>query len=225
MARNNSGFFDRAAWANNAGRTKRPTKRMVTITSVPSTAMRPRLFDAAPPAAPMRNSIGTSARSSNRSIARAARPTGLCVPDIGNTSAVEDIASANASQSALIGGRLATISAPPINAAVSSISAAPIPNTIFRIATRRRKLSSSPIENSKSTMPSSANGLIPSGSEIDTQSSAGYCPVSAPSPNGPAKMPTRMKPITGLILKRAKVGMTMPAAPKMVIASLSAGVI
>ena len=38
-------------------------------------------------------------------------------------------------------------------------------------------------------------------------------------------MPTRMKPITGLILKRVKAGMTIPAAPRMVSASLSAGVI
>src|SRR6185503_13103025 len=41
---------------------------------------------------------------------------------------------------------------------------------------------------------------------------------------GPARMPTMMKPITGLMRKRAKVGMTMPAAPRMVRASDKAGV-
>ena len=41
--------------------------------------------------------IGTSARSSNSSIANAARPTGLWVPTIGSTSAVEDSASARPS--------------------------------------------------------------------------------------------------------------------------------
>src|SRR4051812_7467432 len=34
-------------------------------------------------------------------------------------------------------------------------------------------------------------------------------------------MPTRMKPITGLIRKRAKVGITIPAAPRITSASLS----
>jgi hypothetical protein len=38
-------------------------------------------------------------------------------------------------------------------------------------------------------------------------------------------MPTMMKPITGLMRNRAKAGMTMPAAPRMVSASDSAGVI
>src|SRR5688572_12750894 len=41
---------------------------------------------------------------------------------------------------------------------------------------------------------------------------------------GPAKIPTMMKPMTGLIRKRAKAGMTIPAAPRMVRASDKAGV-
>ena len=41
--------------------------------------------------------IGTNARSSNSSIANAARPTGLVVPTSGSTSAVEESASASPS--------------------------------------------------------------------------------------------------------------------------------
>ena len=37
---------------------------------------------------------------------------------------------------------------------------------------------------------------------------------------GPARTPTMMKPITGEIRKRANVGMTIPAAPRIVSASL-----
>ena len=67
-------------------------------------------------------------------MARAARPTWLCVPEMGRTSAVDDMASASASSAGSI-GQPNTISAPPISSAVSSISAAPMPNTIVRIAT------------------------------------------------------------------------------------------
>ena len=47
--------------------------------------------------APSANTIGTSARSSNSSIASAERPTGLCVPTSGMTIAVDDSASARPS--------------------------------------------------------------------------------------------------------------------------------
>ena len=175
MARNSSDFFDRAAWANRAGSRNRPATRMARITRVPLSATAPRLpaLAAAPPAAPIRNSIGTSARSSNNSIASAARPTGLWVPLIGSTSAVELIASARLSHNALCVGQSTATRKPPISAAVPSISAAPIPNTIRRIANSRLKLSSRPIPNSSRTIPSSANGVIPSGSVIVTASSHG----------------------------------------------------
>src|SRR5690606_6166357 len=48
---------------------------------------------------------------------------------------------------------------------------------------------------------------------IVTCLSHGKSAASAPSPDGPTSSPTRMKPITGEIRKRAKAGMTMPAAP------------
>ena len=48
-----------------------------------------------------RNSIGTSARSSNSSIAKAVLPTGLSMPEIGSTSAVDESASARPSATAL----------------------------------------------------------------------------------------------------------------------------
>ena len=96
-------------------------------------------------------------------MAKAARPTGLLVPAIGSTSAVDDIASAIPSATALPGAVPATHSPPPISSADASSSAAPIPNTILRIEISRLTLSSSPIANSSSTMPRSANGLIPSG--------------------------------------------------------------
>ena len=104
-------------------------------------------------------------------------------------------------------------------------SAAPTPNTLRRIAHKRLKLNSSPIANSKRMIPNSAKGSIPAGLVIDTASSHGVCLASAPSANGPATIPTRMKPITGLIRNRANAGMTIPAAPRMVSASDKAGVI
>ena len=44
--------------------------------------------------APSMKMIGTSARSSNNSIEKAARPTALCVPTIGSTTAVDERARA-----------------------------------------------------------------------------------------------------------------------------------
>jgi len=45
--------------------------------------------------------------------------------------------------------------------------------------------------------------------------------VSAPRPEGPKATPIRMKPMIGLILKRANAGMTIPAAPRITRASLN----
>ena len=73
--------------------------------------------------------MGTSARSSNNSIARADLPTALWVPEIGSTSAVEDMASASESHSAGCGAQPNNHKAPPISAAVNNISAAPMPKT------------------------------------------------------------------------------------------------
>ncbi len=176
---------------------------------------------AAPAAAvPRRKSKGTSARSSKSSMASAARPTGLVVPAIGSTSAVDDMASAKPSATALCAGWPITSRAPPIRTAPPSSSAAPIPKTSFRIATRRLKLSSSPMAKSRRMIPSSANGSIACGLEIVKKLSQRNSPVSPPRPDGPTIIPTRMKPMTGEILSRAKAGMTIPAAPRMTRASL-----
>ena len=48
-------------------------------------------------------------------------------------------------------------------------------------------------------------------------------PASAPSPDGPAIIPTRMNPMIGVIRIRAKAGMTIPAAPRITSASLKPG--
>ena len=55
-----------------------------------------------------------------------------------------------------------------IIAAAPSNCAAPSPNTSLRIVHSRPNDSSSPIENSSRTMPNSANGSIPCGSEMVT---------------------------------------------------------
>jgi hypothetical protein len=54
-------------------------------------------------------------------------------------------------------------------------------------------------------MPSSAKGAIASGREMVAYSSQGNCCVIAPRPEGPTIIPARMKPMTGLMRKRAKV--------------------
>ena len=167
------------------------------------------------------NSSGTSAMSSNRSMANAARPTGELMPAMGRTSAVDDIASATPSAAALPGASPAAHSPPPISSVPSTISAAPIPKIARRIAARRRKLSSMPIEKSKRMMPNSANGSMPCWSVMVIVLSHGRCSASAPNANGPTIMPTRMKPMTGEILSRAKAGITIPAAPRITSASFS----
>ena len=222
IARNSSGLLVRAACANSVGSRNRPTSRIAAITATPPIAIRSRL---GPSPAPITNRIGTNARSSNNSIASAARPTALDVPAIGSTKAVDDIASATASQIDGSSAKPTAPSAAAINPAIRSISAAPIPNTALRIANRRLKLSSSPIENNSITIPNSANGSIPPGSLIVTASSQGWSATICPNPNGPATIPTRMNPITGLIFNRANAGITIPAAPRMVSVLLSAGVI
>ena len=99
--RNSSGLLVRAAWANNGGRRNRPRNSIATAVTPPIR----RVVSSGPtpvPAAwgasaPRRNTIGTSARSSNSSMASAERPTGLWVPTSGITIAVDDKASARPS--------------------------------------------------------------------------------------------------------------------------------
>ena len=112
--------------------------------------------------------IGTSARSSNSSIEKAVRPTGLTVPAIGSTSAVEESASARPMPIAPVQPWPIRCSATPISSAEPISSAAPSPNTARRIDHSRLNDSSSPIENSSRTMPNSANGSIACGSVIVT---------------------------------------------------------
>ena len=77
IARNISGFLVRAAWANNGLSIMRPTASMAKTTSTPSEAVRISSPTSPwPPISSIRNSIGTSARSSKTSMAKAVRPTG-----------------------------------------------------------------------------------------------------------------------------------------------------
>ena len=167
------------------------------------------------------NRSGTSAMSSNSSMANAARPTGELIPAMGSTSAVEDMASAAPSAAALAMGSPATHRPVPISTEPSSSSAAPIPKIVLRIATSRRKLSSMPIANSRRMIPNSANGSMPSRLVMVIGLSHGRCWASAPNPNGPAIIPTMRKPMTGETLSRAKAGITIPAAPRINSASFN----
>ncbi len=169
--------------------------------------------------------IGTIMMSSNSSIDSAARPTGVRVPEIGSTIAVEENARAKPSASAPDGLMLP---ASPRKAAseepMMSSSSAPKPNTSLRICHKRLKLSSSPMANNSKTIPKSANGASASGLVIVTCSSQGIRGTNDPSPNGPTATPIRMKPMMGVILKRAKTGMMIPAAPRITSASDRNGV-
>ena len=168
---------------------------------------------------PRRKMIGTSAMPSNSNIDSAALPTGVRVPEIGRTTAVEDMARARPSARAPVQycprmERKIAISDPP-----TSNSSDPRPKTSRRNCHRRLYESSSPIANSSSTMPSSANGSSRSGSVIVNQVSHSYSDVARPRPNGPTTTPTRMKPMMGVILNRANSGITIPTAPKITSAS------
>lgn len=110
--------------------------------------------------------IGTSARSSNKSIANAPRPTGLVVPTSGSTSAVDDSASARPSPAAPAQSCPSRCTAIAISTADPISSAGPVPNTCARIAHSRLNDSSSPIENSSRMMPNSANGSIECGLDM-----------------------------------------------------------
>ena len=194
-------------------------------TPIPSVPSNPSTPATAPGLrAPSRKMIGTSAKSSNSNMASASLPTGLVVPEIGNTNAVDESASASPRPSAAVLFSPRSASGMPISSAPPMSSVAPNPIRDPRICHNRLNDSSRPMENSNRMMPSSANGSMRSGSLIVTHLSIGNVSVSAPSPNGPTSIPTRMKPMIGVIRKRAKAGMTMPAAPSMSSASLRAPV-
>lgn len=110
--------------------------------------------------------IGTSARSSNSSIEKALRPTGLVVPTIGSTRAVEERASAKPRPIAPAQPWPRIWRPIAISPAATVSSAAPRPKTSRRMLHNRRRDSSSPIEKSSRMMPSSANGAIEAGSVI-----------------------------------------------------------
>ena len=167
-ARNSSGLLVRAACANSRGRMARPAPYIATTVTPPTSAVRPIPPSPPPAMAPSAKTIGTNARSWNNSSAKALRPSGPVVPVIGRTSAVEDSASAIAS-AAVAGTPTPTASsAAPIAAPDASSCMPPATNTAPRIAQRRRKDSSSPIEKSRSTIPTSAIGSIECGLVIVT---------------------------------------------------------
>ena len=171
-ARNNSGLLVRAAEANRRGSRKRPIASMMTTTSAPFHSVPNSAAPLSPvcgPNAPRMKMIGTSAMSSSSSIARALRPTGLSVPAIGSTSAVEDSASAMPSPAApLICWPIPSRIAVSNPAQINSLSS-PSPNTWLRIAHSRANDNSRPISNSSRITPNSANGPIASGLVIVTK--------------------------------------------------------
>ena len=226
-ARNSSGLLVRAACANRRGRAMRPTTSRTSTTRPPchSVSTRPSQPSACAlgAIAPSMKMIGTMAMSSNSSIESAARPTGVCVPEIGNTIAVEERAKASPRPIAPVQYW------PIIDSAIARLvpmitsSSAPSPKTSFRICHNRLNESSRPIENSSRMIPNSANGSRLSGSLIVMCPSHGYSKTNLPRPNGPTSTPIRMNPMTGVTRKRVKTGITIPAAPRMTSASVSAG--
>ena len=167
--------------------------------------------------------IGTIMMSSNNSIESAARPTGVFVPEMGSTMAVLEKARAKPSASAPVVGCPIIESASARQLPMISSSSAPRPKTSLRICHKRLKDSSSPMVKSSRIIPKSAKGPSPSGSEIVTWRSQRTSSVNWPSPNGPTRMPIRINPMTGVMRKRVKTGMTMPAAPRITSASLIIG--
>ena len=180
-ARNSSGLFVRAACAKMRGRSSRPRTSMPMITPPPSRSVRPR--SSHPPSAviagemaPRRKMIGTIATSSNNNIASAALPTGLLVPDIGSTRAVEESANASPSPKAPAGFCPRRYRTDPMIKPDASNSAAPTPKTRRRSDQRRLNDNSSPIEKSSNMIPISANGSIASRSLIVTNCNQPYSP-------------------------------------------------
>ena len=221
--RNSSGLLVRAACANSRRNAIRPTTINAATTNTPCHSARTITCQPPPAAwgaiAPSRKIAGTRARSSNSSMASAARPTDVRVPAIGRTNAVDDMASARPIPSAPFQCCPPTDSASASSRAEPMSSSAPRPKTCRRMAHSRSNESSSPTENSSRTMPNSAKGLRRAALVMVTAPSHGNRATSAPSPCGPTRMPTRMKPITGVMRKRAKTGMTIPAAPRITSAS------
>ena len=126
--------------------------------------------------------IGTSAMSSNSSIDRAARPTGVCVPAIGSTNAVDESASARPRPSAPVQCCPISISSPASSSPIPASSSAPSPKTSRRIVHKRLNDSSRPMVNSSSVMPNSANGSNPSGSVMVTHLSQSFAGTILPRP-------------------------------------------
>ena len=168
--------------------------------------------DAAPPAcgaiAPSRNTIGTSARSSNSSMPSADRPTGLWVPTSGSTSAVEDRASARPSADRA-GRRLARRRYKPAADQRRASRAA-------RPRRRRTPAGASPTAGGTTARARSRTAAGRCRARRTARSRAGWrsshngardaSRVSAPRPNGPTSMPIRMKPMTGVIRAARRPG-------------------
>ena len=170
--RNSSGLLVRAACANSGGNSHRPR---ISIAATVATPIAMTLANSAnPPVAAdgaialNKKMIGTSAKSSNNSIASASFPTGLVVPAIGKTSAVDDSVSARPSPIAAAAVSPNNIRASAMSPPAPISSTAPKPNNGRRIAHNRLNDNSSPIENRRRMIPSSAKGAIEEGSVIVT---------------------------------------------------------
>jgi hypothetical protein len=173
------------------------------------------------PSTPRTKMIGTSAKSSNRSIEKADLPTALVKPTRGSTTAVEDRASASPRPIAPAQLWPIRCNTSAMIAADTSSSAAPTPNTSRRMVHSRRKRQFEPDREEQQDDPKLGKRLdrfgVGDGDESEARDSPG---LSTRDRRGPTASPMRMKPMTGLILKRANAGMTIPAAPKITSASL-----
>ena len=139
-------------------------------------------------------------------MAKQLRPTGVAsrfaCESTCSVTAVEDIAPARPSTTAVVLSTSPSMAAPASAAAQRPSCNAPRPNTSPRMTSSRSSDSSSPIMNSSSTTPSRAIGAIAAGSLMVTAVSAGTSRVACPRPNGPTTTPTSMKPSTVLTRMR-----------------------
>ncbi len=166
---NSSGARERAAERNSGRSSRRPTRMMparpaqAIASAVSGRAARP------PWGATMATAIssGATIRSWNSRTANTERPARACRRPAsaiaGRPMAVEDMARAAPTASAAGQPSPKRVAATAIRPPVSRNSPAPKPNTWRHISRNRSNDSSSPIENSRNTTPSSAMSEICSG--------------------------------------------------------------
>ena len=162
--------------------------------------------------------IGATATSCASSTANTLRPeaefSALRSASTGMITAVEDRASAMPKRVDPTTLRPMTKNTTASAIEDSTICEAPSPSTMRRIALRRSKVSSSPMENSRNTTPSSASRCTAWVRIIENASSPGRWWLSRPSASGPISTPTSRKPSTLDTLKRCASGTMIAEASR-----------